>query len=285
MSAQSPELRISAVQMSMTDVPAENIEKASHLVRQAAEKGAQVILLPELFEGHYFPQEIDDKHFARATSVAENPAIRALSPLCKELGVALPVSFFERDGDRYYNSVVMLDADGSSLGLYRKTHIPDGAGYEEKHYFAPGDTGFRVFETRFGRIGVGICWDQWFPECARAMTLMGAEILMYPTAIGTEPEPPFRDTSAPWRRVMQGHAVANTIPVVAANRIGTEGKQRFYGTSFICDHYGEVLADMNGVEEGCILANFDREQLRDERHWMGLIRDRQPSKYSKLCES
>lgn len=283
MTVASP-LNIAVVQMAMVDRVAENIEQATHWVRQAAQNGAHVVILPELFEGPYFPQRKDERHFTRATSAQDNPALKALAPICRELNVVVPVSFFERDGDQYFNSVVTLDADGQALGMYRKTHIPDGPGYEEKHYFEPGDTGFQVFDTRHGRIGVGICWDQWFPECARALVLKGAEILVYPTAIGSEPEPPFRDTAAPWRRVMQGHAVANTIPVVAANRVGLEGSQRFYGTSFICDGYGEVIAEMDRSKSGTIMAELDRARLADERAWMGLLRDRRPSAYGQLIE-
>lgn len=281
---QQDELRVGVAQMAMGADRNENIAHACELVRQAKLSDAQVVLLPELFEGVYFPRTIDDAHFALATSVEDSPAIVALAALCKELQVVVPVSFFERDGDRYFNSVVMLDADGVQVGRYRKTHIPDGAGYEEKHYFEPGDTGFVVFDTRYGRIGVGICWDQWFPECARAMTLMGAEVLLYPTAIGSEPMAPHRDTRAPWRRVMQGHAVANTIPVAAANRVGDENGQRFYGTSFVCDGYGEICAELDDHEEGVRVVTFSRKQLAIEREWMGLVRDRRPECYGALTK-
>lgn len=279
-------ITVAVVQMAMGEARERNLERAVELARQAAHAGARLLLLPELFEGRYFPAEIDDRWLSLATTLADNPAVRRFSTLCAELGVVVPVSFFEHDppGGRYYNSVAMVDADGSLLGCYRKTHIPDGAGYEEKHYFTPGDTGFRVFQTRLGRIGVGICWDQWFPECARAMALRGAEILLYPTAIGSEPEPPYRDTRKPWRRVMQGHAVANTTPLAAANRVGEEGGQRFYGTSFICDGYGEVQAELDDRQEGFALWTLDRAHWDREREFMGLLRDRRPACYLDLVQ-
>jgi N-carbamoylputrescine amidase len=202
--------------------------------------------------------------------------------VARELGVALPVSFFEREGDRYFNSLAMLDADGALLGVYRKTHIPDGTGYEEKYYFSPGDTGFRVWDTRFGKVGVGICWDQWFPECARAMTLQGADVLLYPTAIGSEPVTT-RDTSKPWRRAMVGHAVSNTIHVAAANRVGNEGGQLFYGTSFIADPWGEIRAELYG-EPGLLVHTLDLASARKDRDWMGLLKDRQPHAYAALSK-
>ena len=279
------DLTVAIVQMAMSGDRQDNIARACQWIRRAALQGAQVVLLPELFEGPYFPRTIDNAHFVLATSVNENPAIKAMTTLCSELKVVVPVSFFERDGESYYNSVVMIDADGSVLGRYRKTHIPDGAGYEEKHYFSAGDSGFVVFDTHYGRIGVGICWDQWFPECARALTLLGAEVLLYPTAIGSEPLPPHRDTRAPWRRVMQGHAVANTIPVAAANRVGEEEGQRFYGTSFVCDGYGEVCAELDDQEEGFVMVEFRRDKLAQERDWMGLLRDRRPECYGALVKA
>src|SRR5690606_38965143 len=224
------------------------------LVRRAAREGAQVILLQELFETPYFCIEQDSRHLRLATPLAANPAVQHMRELARELSVVLPVSFFERAGLSAFNSVAIIDADGEVLGTYRKAHIPNGPGYQEKNYFAPGDTGFRVWETRFGRIGVGICWDQWFPEAARAMMLMGAEILMYPTAIGSEPHDETLDTADPWRRAMQGHAVSNVVPVVGANRIGHEQLcgpgQTFYGTSFICDHRGDVVAELGRRDEG-----------------------------------
>ena len=240
-------LTVAAIQAAYGHDLAANIAKTAICIREAAALGAQVILPSELFQGPYFCVTQEERWFAQAHPWREHPCVTALAPLAGELGVVLPISIFEREGPHYFNSLVMADADGSLLGLYRKSHIPDGPGYQEKYYFRPGDTGFRVWDTRFGRIGVGICWDQWFPEAARAMTLMGAEALFYPTAIGSEPHDPTLDTAAPWRRAMQGHAVSNVIPVVGANRTGFEpwphypgGGQRFYGSSFIADHRGDL---------------------------------------------
>ena len=211
-----------------------------------------------------------------------NPTIAAFQEVARQGGVVIPVSFFERAGQSFYNSVAVVDADGRVLGVYRKSHIPAGPGYEEKFYFRPGDTGFRVWETKFGCIGVGICWDQWFPECARAMTLLGAEVLLYPTAIGSEPHEPELDTRDPWQRVMIGHAVANIIPVVAANRVGTEDGQTFYGSSFIADHRGDKVAELGRTESGVIVHSFDREDLRRMRAAWGFFRDRRPELYGAL---
>lgn len=274
-------VQVGLVQMAMVEAQEQNIAAAVAGVRQAAADGAQVILLPELFEGFYFPREIDDRFFAWAKPLISNPAVHALKKVCAELEVVVPVSVFEYDpvSTRYYNTVVVVDADGQSLGFYRKTHIPDGPGYEEKHYFSPGDTGFKVFSTKYGRLGVGICWDQWFPECARAMTLQGADLLLYPTAIGSEPEPPYTDTSAAWQRVMQGHAVANTIPVMAANRVGDEGGQRFYGHSFVCDGFGELLVELPADTPGVRVVPVDLGHWSQQRDWMGLLRDRRPNCY------
>jgi len=281
---EAQKIRLAVAQFSMSDDAERNIARAAELVRQAHAEGAQVVLLPELFSGPYFPREMDPKFFALAHSQAEDPALKALAPIARELQVVLPVSFFERDGDRYFNSLVVLDADGRSLGVYRKTHIPDGAGYEEKFYFTPGDTGFRTFDTRYGRLGVGVCWDQWFPETARAMTLLGADLLLYPTAIGSEPVTA-RDTAAPWRRAMVGHAVSNTIHVAAANRVGTEGAQVFYGTSFIADPWGEIVAELGRTNEGLCTAEIDLALARTDRDWMGLIRDRRPETYGPLTSN
>ncbi|MEE2565738.1 N-carbamoylputrescine amidase [Hyphobacterium marinum] len=256
-----------------------NIATVKRLVRDAAAQGAQVILPPELFQGPYFCKTQEEDWFAQAYPAMEHPCVTALQPLAAELGVAIPVSIFERDGPRYYNSLVMLDADGKALGVYRKSHIPDGPGYQEKYYFRPGDTGFKVWTTRFGRVGVGICWDQWFPETARAMALQGAEILMYPTAIGSEPHDSSLDTAARWRRAMQGHAVSNVMPVVAANRYGDEDGQRFYGTSFICDHAGDIKGELGREDEGVIVAEFDRGFLDRHRAAWGFFRDRRPDLY------
>jgi N-carbamoylputrescine amidase len=278
---QAQTIQLAVAQFSMVEAPDRNIARATELVRAAHALGAQVVLLPELFATPYFPREIDRKFFALAHTAAEDPSLRALAPLAKELGVVLPISFFERSGDAYYNSLAVLDADGRSLGLYRKTHIPDGTGYEEKFYFSPGDTGFRRYATRYGNLGVGVCWDQWFPESARAMTLLGADLLLYPTAIGSEPVTG-RDTSAPWRRAMIGHAVSNTIPVAASNRVGTEGDQVFYGMSFIADPWGEIMAELGRTQEGVCTATLDLAAARSDRDWMGLLRDRRPETYGVL---
>jgi N-carbamoylputrescine amidase len=271
-------LVLGVAQFSMVEDASRNIARAVEMVRLAHARGANVVLLPELFATPYFPREMDKKFFALAHPASEDPSVRALADVARELSVAIPVSFFERDGDAYYNSLIMLDERGSSLGLYRKTHIPDGTGYEEKFYFRPGDTGFKVWNTRAGCIGVGICWDQWFPECARGMTLLGADVLLYPTAIGSEPVTT-RDTAAPWRRAMVGHAVCNTNYVAAANRVGHEGGQVFYGTSFIADPWGEILCDLSRTEEGVLVKELDLARARADRDWMGLLRDRRPECY------
>ncbi|HTU56967.1 MAG TPA: carbon-nitrogen hydrolase [Polyangiales bacterium] len=281
MTTRTDSFKLGVVQFAMHESPERNIARAVELVREAHAQGAQVILLPELFSSHYFPREKDQRFFALAHSTAEDPALRALVPLAAELQVVLPVSFFERDGDNFYNSLLVVDADGTQRGVYRKTHIPDGDGYEEKFYFKPGDTGFRVFQTRYAKLGVGICWDQWFPEAARSMALLGADILLYPTAIGSEPVTS-RDTAAPWRRVMVGHAVANTMHVAAANRVGNEGGQVFYGTSFIADPWGEIVADLDRTEEGVLVQPIDVAKAREDRAWMGLLRDREPAHYSAI---
>jgi len=284
MSTKPNPIQLAITQFAMVEDPAQNIRRAVELVRAAHAQGAQVVLLPELFSTPYFPREMDAKFFTLAHSEADDPALRALAPLAKELGVVLPVSFFERAGDACFNSLVVLDADGSSLGLYRKTHIPDGTGYEEKFYFAPGDTGFKTFSTRFGSLGVGVCWDQWFPECARAMTLLGADVLLYPTAIGSEPVTA-RDTAAPWRRAMVGHAVSNTIHVAASNRVGLEGDQLFYGTSFVADPWGEIVTELGRSDEGVRVTQLDLAAARADREWMGLLRDRRPDAYGSLTRS
>src|SRR6201991_1634751 len=252
------------LQTALTDDATKNIKRVSEMVREAAGKGADVILPSELFEGHYFCKTQEETNFKRAHEWRSSPAVIAMAKLAKELGVVIPVSIFEKAGPAYYNSLVMADADGSLLGVYRKSHIPDGPGYQEKYYFRPGDTGFRVWDTRFGRIGVGICWDQWYPEAARAMALMGAEALLYPTAIGSEPHDPTLDTALPWRRAMQGHAVSNVIPVVGANRTGFEpwegypgGGQRFYGSSFIANHRGDLVSELGRDDEGVVSTTVD----------------------------
>lgn len=279
----SRHMTVAALQMAFEkDDIAANIARAEASVRDAAGRGAEIILLPELFSDHYFCKTQDEAHFANAYAWQDHPAVLAMQSLAVELGAVIPVSIFEKDGPEYFNSVVMIDADGALLGRYRKSHIPDGPGYQEKFYFKPGNTGFRVWETQKGRIGIGICWDQWFPEAARAMALMGADILLYPTAIGAEPQDELLDTAARWRRAMQGHAVSNVIPVVAANRIGNEDGQVFYGTSFIADETGEILADLNRTDEGIITAQFDLDAIDRERAAWGFFRDRRPDLYQGL---
>lgn len=275
-------VKVAAIQAAFTEQTNHNIERMANAVRQAAAQKAQIILLPELFENVYFCKEERDVHFALARPAAGHPTIKLFQNLALELGVVIPMSFFERDGQVYYNSLAMIDADGSLLGIYRKSHIPDGPGYEEKFYFRPGNTGFKVWSTQFGNIGVGICWDQWFPECARAMMLQGADLLFYPTAIGTEPEEPSLDTKDLWQRAMIGHAVSNVVPVIAANRIGTEGKQTFYGHSFICDHRGEKVAELGREEAGFITASFDFDTIRRNRSAFGFFRDRRPELYDQI---
>lgn len=282
------ELTLGVIQTRYGPDMADNIRRTADLIREAAGQGAQVILPSELFQGPYFCVTQEERWFAAAYPWREHPCVTALSPLAAELGVAIPVSIFERDGPHYYNSLVMLDADGSPLGVYRKSHVPDGPGYQEKYYFRPGDTGFKVWDTRFGRIGTGICWDQWYPEAARAMTLMGAEVLLYPTAIGSEPHDASLDTRDPWRRVMQGHAVANVIPVAAANRIGTEPGgnggpgQSFYGSSFLADHRGDLVASFGREDEGVLTATYDLDFLHTHRAAWGFFRDRRTDLYETV---
>jgi N-carbamoylputrescine amidase len=279
-------ISVAALQTSYGEDVTANIKKTEGLIREAAGKGAQAILPSELFQGHYFCVSQEEKWFATAHPWREHPCVIALAPLAGELGVVIPISIFERDGPHYYNSVVIADADGSLAGIYRKSHIPDGPGYQEKYYFRPGDTGFKVWETRFGRLGVGICWDQWYPEEARAMALMGAEVLFYPTAIGSEPHDSSLDTRDPWRRVMQGHAVANVMPVVASNRIGFEpgpgGGQTFYGSSFIADHRGDLVASFERSDEGVLTHTFDLDFLHTHRAAWGFFRDRRTDLYGQL---
>ncbi len=278
----SRKLKVAAIQFTPSDDVQENIGRVAAYVREAAGKGADVILPPELFCGYYFCKTQEEAHFARAFPWQDHPAVQQLAELADELGVVIPVSIFEKDGPLYFNSLVMIDADGTLLGVYRKSHIPDGPGYQEKYYFRPGDTGFRVWDTMKGQIGVGICWDQWFPEAARAMSLMGADVLMYPTAIGAEPQDPSLDTAARWRRAMQGHAVSNTIPVVAANRVGDEEGQVFYGTSFITDQTGEIVTELGREEQGVLVAEFDLDEIDRERAAWGFFRDRRTDLYGVL---
>ena len=275
-------ISVAAIQTSYgTDMQA-NIDKTISLIREAAAKGAQVILPSELFQGPYFCVSQEEHWFATAYPWREHPAVVQLQPIAKELGVAIPVSIFEKEGHHYFNSLVMLDADGEALGVYRKSHIPDGPGYQEKYYFRPGDTGFKVWNTRHGRIGVGICWDQWYPETARAMALMGADVLLYPTAIGSEPHDSSLDTAARWRRAMLGHAVSNVTPVAAANRVGDESGQVFYGTSFISDHTGEILGDLDRKQEGVVIATIDMDEVDRARAAWGFFRDRRTDLYGPL---
>lgn len=283
------QVKVAALQFSCSRDVQENINKAEKMVREAADNGANIILLPELFERQYFCQEKRYDYYDYALPLEKNPAVNRFKEVAKELGVVIPVSFYERDIDRLFNTVAMIDADGSVLGIYRKTHIPDDHFYQEKFYFTPGDTGFKVFDTRFGCIGVGICWDQWFPETARCMAVQGAEMLLYPTAIGSEPILDV-DSSGHWRRVMQGHAAANLIPVVAANRIGVETVEPckenagqsssldFYGCSFIADATGDIIASAK-QEETILYGEFDLDVLKEERLSWGLFRDRRPETY------
>ncbi len=278
------EICVAALQLALTDDIETNIAAVSDLVRDAAAKGAKIILPPELFEGHYFCQVEDEALFARARPTEEHPAVIAMRRLAAELKVYIPTSFFEADGPHHYNSLAMIDDAGEIMGVYRKSHIPDGPGYEEKYYFRPGNTGFKVWKTRYGTIGVGVCWDQWYPETARAMMLMGAELLFYPTAIGTEPYDDDLDTSRMWRRAMQGHAVSNVVPVIAANRIGTEGEMDFYGHSFIVDERGDFRADFGAAETGALVATFDLDTIRTHRAGFGFFRDRRPELYGRLVQ-
>ena len=282
-------LTVAAVQMAMVADAADNIATAERLVRAAAAQGAHIVLIPELFEGPYFCIDQLPEHFARALPLDGHPTIEHFRGVAAELDVVLPLSVFERSGQATFNTVVIVDADGAVLGTYRKSHIPDGPGYTEKYYFNPGDTGFRVWRTRHAVIGVGICWDQWFPESARCMALLGAEVLCYPTAIGSEPPDPAWDSSGHWQRVMQGHAGANLMPLVAANRIGREvgdpsgGREiTFYGSSFIADGTGAKVAEASRSDEAVIVATFDLDALSTTRRSWGLFRDRRPDLYGPL---
>ena len=278
-------ITIAAIQTSYGPDIKANIDKTAAFVREAARSGAQVVMPSELLQGIYFCTKQDPKWFETAHAVAEHPCVVALQKLARELGVVIPISFFEKDGPRYFNSVAIADAGGEILGVYRKSHIPDGPGYQEKYYFRPGDTGFKAWKTKPGTLGVGICWDQWYPEAARAMVLAGAELLLYPTAIGSEPYDAVLDTHKQWQRAMQGHAVANAVPVVAANRIGLEDndgvRQKFYGHSFIADHRGEIVASFGASEEGVLTHTFDLTEIESYRADWGFFRDRRPDLYAK----
>ncbi len=288
-------VKVAAVQMAMTRNVDENIAHADKLTREAAANGANVILLSELFERQYFCQERVYDYYSYATPVDENPAVLHFKKVCAELHVVMPISFFEKDGNVLYNTIAMIDADGSYLGIYRKTHIPDDHYYQEKFYFTPGNTGFKVWDTAYGKIGVGICWDQWFPEVARSMALMGAEILLYPTAIGSEPILDV-DSMEHWRICMRGHSCSNIVPVVAANRIGLEevtpsvenGGQKsalkFFGSSFITDHTGAIVADASRDKEEILYAEFELDSINEPRLSWGLFRDRRPHTYAKITE-
>ena len=280
-------LTVAITQMASDNDWNKNCDKAERLVREAAAKGAKLILLQELFDADYFCIEQHVKFLMQAEEIDRHRTVKRFAALAKELGVVLPVSVFELAGTAHYNTTVIVDADGRELGIYRKSHIPDGRGYQEKFYFSPGDTGFKVWDTAAGRIGLGICWDQWFPECARAMALMGAEILLYPTAIGSEPSSPDYDSSSHWQNCMRGHAAANIMPLMASNRVGKEtapdGRSDiFYGRSFIADHQGEKLAEMDRTEESVRVASFDMDAIRELRRSWGVFRDRRPELYGAL---
>jgi N-carbamoylputrescine amidase len=285
------QVTVAATQMSCDWNVAGNIAKAEELVRAAAARGAQIILLPELFEAPYFCIEQDNRHLNLACPMEENRAVAHFTRVARELGVVLPISFFERAGQVFFNSIAIIDADGRNLGLYRKSHIPNGPGYQEKTYFSPGDTGFKVWNTRFGRLGVGICWDQWFPETARSMALMGAELLLFPTAIGSEPPPAMPVNSRDhWQRTQQGHAAANLMPLIASNRYGLEKSLqdpeglyiRFYGSSFIADPMGAKVAEAGEEGDAVLTATFDLEALAQMRNNWFVFRDRRPDLYGNL---
>jgi len=280
-------IKVSAIQMQMSEDRDANVNKAERLVREASKNGAKIILLPELFESLYFCKDMDEKYFSLASGLKDNSLIERFATLAQELGIVLLVSYFEKSDEEYFNSLVVVDADGKIMDNYRKTHIPCGPGYEEKFYFKPGDSGFKVYDTRYGKLGVGICWDQWFCETARALTLMGAEIIFYPTAIGSEPEIHV-DSKDHWQRVQMGHAATNTVPVVVANRIGEEVGESctltFYGSSFITDYTGAKIAEASRDKEEIIYAEFDLKAIAKQREYWGLLRDRQPASYGILVE-
>jgi N-carbamoylputrescine amidase len=280
------EVKVSAIQMKMSKDSKINVEKADNLVRKSHKNGAQIILLPELFETFYFCKDKDKKYFSLAKPQKNNQLIQHFSALAKELSVVILVSYFEKSQNDYFNSLVVIDSDGTIMDNYRKTHIPDGPGYEEKFYFKAGDSGFKVYETAYAKIGVGICWDQWFCETARALALMGAEIIFYPTAIGSEPEIKI-DSKEHWQRVQMGHAATNTVPVVVANRYGKEVGDScsltFYGSSFITDYTGAKITEASRDKEEILYAEFDLDENKKQREYWGLLRDIEPSKYKKLC--
>lgn len=278
-------ITVAATQMACDWNREQVLHNAETLVREAAQKGANIILLQELFETPYFCQTQDFEHMKLATTLETNKAVHHFQPIARELGVVLPISFFEKGGNTAFNTIAILDADGTILGTYRKAHIPDGLPYAEKFYFTPGDTGFKVWKTRFGTIGVGICWDQWFPEAARCMALMGAELLLYPTAIGSEPTLQI-DSKPHWQNAMKGHAAANIVPVIASNRIGTEtakdSSMTFYGSSFITDETGEIIAEADRQTRTILTATFDLDAIADRRRAWGVFRDRRPELYERI---
>lgn len=282
----SRKLTLAATQFACVERPATNLDRAEGLVRDAASRGAGLVLLQELFTAPYFCKRQDPAHFAHAMPAQGHPVIARFSDLARELGVVLPISFFEKAGQSHFNSVAIVDADGTVLGTYRKSHIPDGPGYQEKFYFSPGDTGFKVWRTAVGVIGVGICWDQWFPECARSMALMGAEVLLYPTAIGSEPPAPDYDSRPHWQAAMCGHAAANLMPLVASNRVGKENEDgqevTFYGSSFIADWDGRILAEADRESQGLITSTVDLDSISSIRSSWGVFRDRRPELYRAI---
>jgi N-carbamoylputrescine amidase len=283
--ARMTEITVGALQLAFTDDIDANIANVTEMVREAASRGAQVVLPPELFEGEYFCRVEDEALFANAKPVGAHKAVLAMQKLAAELQIHIPTSFFEADGPHHYNSLAMIGPDGKVAGVYRKSHIPDGPGYEEKFYFRPGNTGFKVWPGPDAvTLGVGVCWDQWYPETARAMMLMGAEILFYPTAIGSEPHDDSLDTARLWRRAMVGHAVSNVVPIIAANRVGVEHGQTFYGTSFITDERGDILAELGREETGVITATLDLDRVKRHRAAFGFFRDRRPELYGRLVE-
>ncbi|WP_435199226.1 N-carbamoylputrescine amidase [Qipengyuania sp. 902] len=279
------DITVAALQLPLgSDDEQTNIAAVGEMVEQAAARGAEIVLPPELFAGPYFCQVEDEALFARARPTLEHPSVVAMRKLAARLKVAIPTSFFERDGHHYYNTLAMIGPDGEIMGTYRKSHIPDGPGYEEKYYFRPGNDGFKVWDLMGTRIGVGVCWDQWYPEAARVMALMGAELLFYPTAIGSEPYDAEFDTSRMWQRAMQGHSVSNCMPVIAANRIGKEGNADFYGHSFITNEWGDKLVEFGREEDGVLVATLDLDQAAIHRAGMGFFRDRRPQLYGRIAE-
>jgi N-carbamoylputrescine amidase len=278
-------IAVAALQLELAlEQEQDNIAAVSALVEDAARQGAKIVLPPELFSGGYFCREEHDRFWALARPTAEHPSVIAMQALARQLDIAIPTSFFEKDGQHYYNTMAMIDAGGEILGTYRKSHIPDGPGYEEKFYFRPGNSGFKVWDVCGTRIGVGICWDQWYPESARVMALMGAELLFYPTAIGSEPQDAEFDTSRMWRRAMQGHAVSNCMPVIAANRVGCEAGQTFYGHSFITNEWGDLVSSFEREETGVLVAELGLAEAAKHRASMGFFRDRRPQLYGRISE-